>query len=176
MLVTKKPLNFLRGWPAPELLPASLLSAACQRVLTDQKEYTPILEYGPDEGYPRLRQGVATWLARHYNVTPDPARICITGGASQNLACILQSFSDVNYTKAVWMVAPCYHLAAAIFEDSGFGGRLKAAPEDDEGIDLAVLESKIQALEEEEKSKPQNKVRDGSLKDLICLETWHANP
>lgn len=158
MIVSRKPINFLRGWPAPDLLPAKLLSDACQHILVNQEEYTPILEYGPDEGYPRLREGLAMWLGRHYDVKPDPERICITGGASQNLACILQSFSDVNYTKAVWMVAPCYHLAAAIFEDSGFGGKMKATPEDEEGIDLEVLESKIEALEQEQKNKPEEKV------------------
>jgi DNA-binding transcriptional MocR family regulator len=66
--------------------------------------------------------------------------IAITGGASQGLACILQSFTDPEYTRAVWVVAPCYFMACPIFEDSGFRGRLRAVPEDEGGIDLGALE------------------------------------
>lgn len=153
MLVSRKAINFIRGWPAPSLLPASLLATAAQRILVDEAEYTPILEYGADEGYQPLRENLAKWLGRHYNVAADANRICITGGASQGLACILQSFTDVNYTRAVWLVAPCYHLVARIFEDSGFEGRLKSAPEDDDGLDVELLERRIQALEEAEKDK-----------------------
>ncbi|OAA62916.1 Pyridoxal phosphate-dependent transferase, major domain protein [Cordyceps fumosorosea ARSEF 2679] len=142
-------------WPAPELLPAEQLAAACQRVLrADPAVYTPVLEYGADEGYEPLRRGLAAWLARHYRVTPDPRRICITGGASQNLACLLQSFTDVHVTRAVWAVAPVYHLAVPIFNDAGFGpGRVHATPEDEDGVDVDALERKIRALEREEQGK-----------------------
>lgn len=67
-------------------------------------------------------------------------RICITGGASQNLACVLQVYSDPVRTK-VWMVAPCYFLACRIFEDAGL--RLGAVPEKGEGIDLKWLEREL---------------------------------
>lgn len=155
----KRQINLLRGWPAPELLPARQLAAACQRVLlTDKTVYTPILEYGADEGYQPLRQGLASWLGRHYGVLPDPDRICITGGASQNLACILQSFSDAHFTRAVWAVTPVYHLAVPIFEDAGFAGRVKAAPEDDDGVNVEALEQRIQALEKEEQGRDFGKV------------------
>ncbi|KAK5998125.1 hypothetical protein PT974_00497 [Cladobotryum mycophilum] len=148
----EKPLvNLLRGWPSPDLLPAKIISAACQRILVDPSEYTPILQYGADEGYEPLRERLAQWLGRHYSVTPDADRICITGGASQNLACILQSFTDPNYTRAVWMIAPSYHLAANIFADSGFARKLKAVPEDDEGVNLDALETKMEKFEEQER-------------------------
>ena len=55
----------MRGWPSPDVLPASLLAAACQRVLSDMAEYTPILQYGADPGYEPLREGLAQWLGRH---------------------------------------------------------------------------------------------------------------
>lgn len=150
-LVKKQQINLLRGWPSPHLLPADLLSAACQRVLADPVESVPILQYAPDEGYQPLRERLAQWLGRHYGVEPDANRICITGGASQNLACVLQSFTDPHYTRAVWMVAPCYHLAATVFEDSGFAGRLRAVPEDDEGLDIEELERRLEALESKER-------------------------
>ncbi|KAK7417054.1 Valine--pyruvate aminotransferase [Neonectria punicea] len=151
----KPAINLIRGWPAPDLLPAVLLSAAAQRILADPAVYVPVLQYGPDPGYQPLRESLANWLAAHYGIAPDPDRICITGGASQNVACILQSFTDPAVTKAVWMVAPTYHLACGIFDDAGFAGRLRAFPEDDEGVNLEVLEAKIRKLEDEEEKKPQ---------------------
>lgn len=64
------------------------------------------------------------------------------------MACILQSFTEPVYTKAVWAIAPCYYLACSIFEDSGFEGRLQAVPEDNEGIDLEWLERGLKKFSE----------------------------
>ncbi|EGR51831.1 Aspartate/tyrosine/aromatic aminotransferase [Trichoderma reesei QM6a] len=150
---TKQQINLLRGWPSPALLPAALLSSATQRILASPATSVPLLQYAPDEGYQPLRERLAEWLARHYGVEPDANRICVTGGASQNLACILQSFTDPGWTRAVWMVAPCYHLAGAIFEDAGFRGRLRAVPEDEEGVDVGELERRMEAWEREEEQK-----------------------
>ncbi|KAJ6780474.1 hypothetical protein PWT90_01840 [Aphanocladium album] len=58
----------------------------------------------------------------------------------------------------VWAVAPVYHLAVPIFNDAGFGGRVRATPEDDDGVDVDALERKIQALEQEEKGKDFGKL------------------
>lgn len=158
----KKPINFLRGWPSPNVLPAALLSSGAQKLLLDPAVYTETLQYGPDAGYQPLREGLARWFTRHYHRDqhePDPARICVTGGASQNLACILQAFTDPAYTRAVWCAAPCYHLACPIIEDAGFKGRLRASPEDEDGVDLEVLEEKMRALEKEEEKLPKQEVR-----------------
>ncbi|KAM3511905.1 hypothetical protein MY11210_004446 [Beauveria gryllotalpidicola] len=153
----RKQINFLRGWPAPTLLPTTLLSAACQRVLANQYEYTEMQEYGSCYGMSRLRKGLADWLGGHYGVNPDPERICITGGASQNIVGILQCFSDVHYTRAIWVVAPCYHLACGMFEDSGFAGRMYAIPEDDEGLNLQVLEQKLSDFKTQDKKNTEQK-------------------
>ncbi|PFH59112.1 hypothetical protein XA68_12778 [Ophiocordyceps unilateralis] len=141
-------INLLRGWPSPTVLPASLLSGACQRVLADATASTSVLQYGPDRGHQPLREGLASWLAQQYGVGRDAERICITGGASQSLACILQSFTDPSYTRAVWIVEPCYHLGCGIFEDAGFGGRLRAAPGDEEGVDVDGLERMMKEVDE----------------------------
>lgn len=131
------------GWPAPNLHPTEQLSAAAQRVFSHPSISTPSLQYGPDEGYGPLRTAISRWLSDFYSCPDEESRICITGGASQNLACVLQVFTDVQYTKAIWMVAPCYFLGCRIFEDSGFAGRLRAVKEDAEGIDLEFLEKEL---------------------------------
>ncbi|KAL2206705.1 PLP-dependent transferase [Sarocladium strictum] len=179
-------INLIRGWPAPSLHPTSLLSHSAQVILSDPSTSVPALQYGPDSGYQPLREALASWLTRHYHdadskYQPDPERICVTGGASQNLANILLSFTDVDVTRAVWMTAPCYHLACSIFEDAGFQGRLKAVPEDEDGIDVDILERKMSALEaEEEKSKPSPFKDPGPnrkhYQHIIYVVTTCANP
>lgn len=135
----KKQINLIRGWPAPSLLPSQSLLASATTALTDPSTYVPGLQYGPDPGYLPLRQEISRWLSPCYRVKPHVERICITGGASQNIACVLQGFTDPGYTRAVWMVAPCYFLAGPIFEDGGFYGRserLRGFAEDAEGPDV----------------------------------------
>ncbi|CAK7218341.1 Valine--pyruvate aminotransferase [Sporothrix curviconia] len=153
-----KPLiNLLRGWPAPSLLPVDKLKMATADVLADTSVVVDSLQYGPDSGFQPLREQLASYLSRifaAYGVPNDPERICITGGASQNAACILQSFTDPAYTACVWVSAPCYFLMCPIFEDSGFAGRLRAVPEDDQGTDVEALERGFQEFESSPPTAP----------------------
>ncbi|KAK4449984.1 putative aminotransferase [Podospora aff. communis PSN243] len=122
----KKLINLLRGWPSPSMLPSSLLLAVSTTLLSNPDLFIPALQYGPDPGYQPLREALATWLGNAYAVSPNVNEICITGGASQGLACVLASFTDPGYTKVVWAGEPCYYLACGIFEDAGFGkGRIR---------------------------------------------------
>jgi DNA-binding transcriptional MocR family regulator len=97
-------IDLLKGCPNPNLLPLQALNEASDGILS-RSSNADVLFYGPDEGYQPLRQEVAKWLNGFYHplqsVTPD--RICISGGASQNLACLLQTFTDPVYTRNVWM-------------------------------------------------------------------------
>ena len=146
------PINLARGWPNPGLLPVEKWEEATAVALSNPEINTPdsSLEYGPDDGYTPLRHEIANWLTSFYKpLHPITAeRICITGGASQNLACILQTFTDPVYTRNIWMVAPTYFCACRVFDDSGFAGRLRAVPEDDEGIDIKYLTQQMRLSEE----------------------------
>ncbi|KAF5849250.1 hypothetical protein GGP41_006188 [Bipolaris sorokiniana] len=155
---SKKLINLLRGhvhlcahiWPNLSLLPTQLLDRASHNVLQHKSTAYPALCYGPDAGDPRLRDNVAQWLTTFYKPA-DPVsaeRICISGGASQNLACLLQDFTDPLYTRNIWIIAPAYMLAFRIFEDAGFHKKLRAVPEDDEGIDMDYLRSEIKKSED----------------------------
>jgi DNA-binding transcriptional MocR family regulator len=150
----KRQINLLRGWPNPSLLPTPLISAASQTALSNPDISIPGLLYGPDPGYQPLREEISRWMGRFYNAASpslgDPERICITGGASQNLACVLQVFSDPVRTR-VWMVAPCYFLACRIFGDAGL--RVRAVGEGSEGVDLEGLERRLIESEEEDRGK-----------------------
>lgn len=148
--VPKSPINFYRGWPSYSLLPVPALTTASTTALGDPNISNPALEYGPDEGYQPLRQEIAQWLTEFYApaqpISED--RICITGGASQNIACILQVFTDPIYTRNIWQVSPTYHLIGRIFDDSGFAKKSRAVPEDEDGIDIGYLEEEMRKSEE----------------------------
>ncbi len=150
MNVESKVINLLRGHPHPDLLPSGQLRKASDLALSDPSIFKQGLSYGPDLGYEPLRTQLATWLTRFYQPQDviGPERICITGGASQNLSRILQVFSDPLFTR-VWMVSPTYFLACRIFEDNGFR-QMRSVPEDEEGIDLQFLRAKLRNSDEKD--------------------------
>ncbi|KEF56630.1 uncharacterized protein A1O9_06819 [Exophiala aquamarina CBS 119918] len=153
-------IDLFKGWPNPSLLPPQQLDKASSHILSDSNKID-VLFYAPDEGYHPLRDEIAKWLNAFYCPSQPtlPARICVTGGASQNLACILQTFTDPVYTRNVWMVAPTYYLACRIFADSGFDGRLRAVPEDGQGIDINYLEHALHKSEEKALAEGNTSVR-----------------
>lgn len=135
-------INLLKGSPATALLPVQRLSDAAVSALSKPEVTVTGLDYGPDEGHFPLRTHLAEWLTAYYKPSqPIQAdRICVTGGASQNLSNLLQVFTDPSQTRCIWMPQATYHLAFRIFEDAGFHGRLRAVPEDEEGMDVKFLE------------------------------------
>jgi DNA-binding transcriptional MocR family regulator len=138
------PINLLRGWPNSSLLPTSIIKLAATAALNNPQIASAALSYGPDPGYEPARVAIAQWLSASY-ATPAPVtadRLCITGGASQNLGSLLGVYTDPVY------VAPAYFLSFRIFEDAGFGGKMRAVPEDGEGLDIAFLEREIKKSEQ----------------------------
>ncbi|KAK5164581.1 Valine--pyruvate aminotransferase [Saxophila tyrrhenica] len=185
---TETQINLLKGQPSPYLLPADLLKNAAAKVLDDRDIYRKALVYGPDPGYEPLRNSIAKWLTAFYqrhlpSDGTDARRICITGGASQNLGCMLNVYTDPWYTRTIWIVAPAYFLAFRIFEDAGFGGRMRAVPEDSEGVDIDFLREEIQKSEEEARKEGRDtpmykpgRQRAKCYKHVIYCVPSFANP
>ncbi|KAI7174508.1 PLP-dependent transferase [Hortaea werneckii] len=185
--MAQEPINLMRGWPNPTLLPADLIKTAANAALSDPSMAHPGLLYGPDEGYEPCRSAIANWLTAFYQPSkPITAnRICMSGGASQNLGCMLSTFSDPSYTRHIWIVAPAYMLAFRVFEqDGGFAGRLRAVPEDEEGIDIAFLRAELGKSERqagtdgmaaEPKYKPPRPWAKVYKHIIYCVPTF-ANP
>lgn len=147
-------INLQGGWPSPRLFPAEQLAAASTATLLNPQIAKDALIYGPDLGYAALRESIAKWLSEFYLPSAGSIpkeRIAITGGASQNLASILQVFSDPHVTKRVWMVEPTYFLACTIFQDAGFSKRLRGVPENEHGIDIEFLKKELLKFEDQEK-------------------------
>ncbi|KAJ5329901.1 hypothetical protein N7452_010291 [Penicillium brevicompactum] len=168
-------IDLFQGWPAISMLPVDRLKKAANDALSNEIIFATGLEYGPNEGHFPLRENIANWLSKSY-APPQPVsvdRVCITGGASQNLACVLQVFTDPAQTKMIWLVEPTYHLGFRIFEDAGFMGRLRGIPEDEEGLDVAALEAALREFELRESSVCQDRK---IYKHVIyCVPTF-ANP
>lgn len=152
--MTTRVINLASGSPSPALIPVHDIQNAANTVLTSPSVWEEGLNYGADAGYLPLRQNIAKWLTDFYDDRtessesnprkPDAERICVTGGASQNLACILQLYTDPIYTKAIFVVEPAYFLSFQVFTDAGFDGKLKGIPEDEEGVDIKMLQQGLQ--------------------------------
>ncbi|KAL7267254.1 Valine--pyruvate aminotransferase, partial [Rhizina undulata] len=143
-------INLERTCQSKNLLPAASIAYASRSVLTDPYAYADALHYGPAMGSTPLRHEIAAWLTKFYSPKPgsiSAERICITGGASQNLAAMLQKFTDPVYTRSVIIVAPMPLGFCKVFEDNGLEGKIRAVLEDSEGVDIAGL---TQLLKEEE--------------------------
>lgn len=142
-------IDLASGHPSPALIPIQHIQKAANHALSNPAIWQQGTNYGPDAGYIPLRQNLSRWLASFYasdrgkTENPDVERICVTGGASQNLANILQVYTDPVQTRRIFVVEPAYFLSFRIFEDAGFGGRLKGVPEDKEGVDLKALEDAL---------------------------------
>ncbi|KAF7589799.1 hypothetical protein BBP40_003861 [Aspergillus hancockii] len=174
-----EPLNLSRGWPASDLFPTPDLQDAAVSVMSNPTISEQGLGYGPDEGHFDLRKNIATRLSKSYDLstTLKADRICISGGASQNLACVLQVFTDPTHTRYVWTVEPIYHLVFPIFQDAGFYSRLKAVPEDESGIDVNFLEKALQkiATEQPPVGAPERPYRKTYTHVIYCVPTF-SNP
>lgn len=143
------PIDLFKGWPATHLLPINRLKEAATKKLSEKSILEEAFGYGPDEGHFPLRQNIAKWLSDFYAPAQpiEAERICITGGASQNLASILQVFTDPLRTERIWLPVPTYHLVYQIFEDAGFHGRMDGVPEDESGMDVDALEEALERFE-----------------------------
>lgn len=134
-------IDLRKGSPAAELIPFDILNASFLDIIQNRSLRSKVLDYGPNAGDTHVRGVIAVWLSRRYfNAHPSSARISVTGGASQNLACILQCYTSPEYTHSVYLVAPTYHLVCDIFKDHHYAGRLKAIPEDDQGLNIEFLD------------------------------------
>ncbi|KAL3446162.1 pyridoxal phosphate-dependent transferase [Aspergillus insuetus] len=187
---TTTPIDLSSGFPSPSLFPLQQLNNATNTVLSTSSIWHEGMIYGPDEGHFPLRKNIAQWLSRFYypdaTSTPgasskiEPERICITGGASQNLACVLQVFTDPVYTRNVFVIEPAYFLSFRVFEDAGFAGRLRGVPEDEEGVDVAFLEERLSEDEQAPSPdikpfKPERSYRKLYRHIIYCVPTF-SNP
>lgn len=152
----KRTIDLLKGYPNPALLPAQAISDAASSALSNQAVATAGLSYGADEGYEPFREAIADWNSSFYSRSITKDNVVITGGASQNLACVLQVMTDPIYTRNIWISSPAYMLAFRMFQDNGFADKMQAVPEIADGIDVDWLEQALERVTQETADYPLN--------------------
>lgn len=140
--VTEQPdvISFAGGLPAPECFPTEEIAAAAERVLVEK----PIaaLQYGPTEGYAPLRQFItALMLGRGLTIPAD--QILMLNGSQQGLDTIGKLLIDPGAPVAV--EDPTYLGALQAWRP--YCPRFITIPMDDDGIDVAALESVLKSGE-----------------------------
>lgn len=130
-------ISFATGLPAPELYPISVVRQLLDEAL--HREGPRLLQYCPSEGYPPLREAIASWSQR-WGIRCSPDQVLVVSGSQQGLYLIARALLEPGDLVAV--EAPTYVGALQVFR--AVGARLLPVPVDDHGMRVSVLE---QALE-----------------------------
>lgn len=171
--------NFFKGHPSVDLLPNREILGATGRIMKrfdhtldtydDDLNKHP-LDYGSDPGNLEVRTAIAKWNDRNFNLSKhtDPNCLNLTSGASAGLMSLLQQFTFPyrGVTRRAFFISPTYHLINSIFVDAGFGGKLTALPELDNGqIDLADFEKKLKYYNSVD-PKPKKQITKDDIIDI----------
>lgn len=126
------------GHPASDLLPVDLMGeAARHRFAGGDRDF---LQYGIEQGAPRLRQQLAALLAQKYrrngaSLAVQADDLLITNGISQALEMVCTLYLQPGDTIVV--EDPTYFLALRIFADHHV--RVLSVPVDEEGLSVDAL-------------------------------------
>jgi 2-aminoadipate transaminase len=132
--VTEKPgiISFAGGLPSPKTFPVQAFADACAKVLRD--DGPAALQYAASEGYPALREWVATSLP--WKV--DPTQVLITTGSQQALDLVAKILIDKG--SRVLVETPTYLGALQAF--TPMEPEFVSIASDAEGIDVDDLRAK----------------------------------
>jgi 2-aminoadipate transaminase len=127
-------ISFAGGLPAPELFPAEEIKKCCE-MICDQEGHQ-VLQYGPTEGRPSLRQRIADRQNRLHNTHLKKENIMITTGSQQTIDLAGKVF--LNKGDVVLMEAPTYMAAINAFK--AYECQFKEVPTDENGIQPEALD------------------------------------
>jgi 2-aminoadipate transaminase len=139
--VTEQPgmISFAGGLPAPECFPAEEIAVAAERVLA--REAARVLQYGPTEGFPPLRQFLTELMrGRGLPITAD--QLLITNGSQQGLDMIGRLLIDPG--DPVLVENPTYVGALQAFRP--YRPRFVTLPMDDQGLRIEGVEQALSDL------------------------------
>lgn len=134
-------ISFAGGLPNPEAFPTAALGDVVTKVV---KEHGPeALQYGPTEGYFRLRRAIARGMGEHLNTPTDVDDILITTGSQQGLSLLSTILLDPG--DVVLTASPTYLGALLTFRS--MSARVEGVESDSQGVDPDALEAKLRELE-----------------------------
>jgi DNA-binding transcriptional MocR family regulator len=138
-------LSFVMARPAQEFFPIDELQTCVATVL--RREGADVLNLGPSDGYPPLKQALLELLRRE-GLTAKDENLLITDGCQQSLDLISKAF--VRPGDSVILENPTYPGAVAIFNGArarclGVPVRTHPEPGISLGIDVEALEATLAA-------------------------------
>lgn len=139
--VTEEPgvISFAGGLPAPDCFPAEEIELAAERVLS--REAGRVLQYGPTEGFPPLREFLVDMMAgRNLPITRD--NLLVTNGSQQGLDMIAKLLVDPG--DVVLVEEPTYVGALQAFRP--YQPRFVTLPMDDQGLRIEGVEQALAGL------------------------------
>jgi 2-aminoadipate transaminase len=125
-------ISFAGGFPAPECFPTEELAAAAERVLVEHSAVA--LQYGPAEGYRRLRSFLTERMAS-LDVPVCLEQILVTSGSQQALDIIGKLFIDPG--ALVIVEEPTYLGALQAWQP--YNPRYVTLAMDEDGLDVDAL-------------------------------------
>lgn len=137
--VTQRPevISFAGGLPAPEFFPARAMARMATEVLEEEGQRA--LQYSTTEGHPPLRRHIALRLNAKWGTRYTADEILVTSGSQQGLDLTGKLFLDEG--DVVLCESPTY--LGAISAWNVFRPRWVEVPTDEEGMDLAALEERL---------------------------------
>jgi 2-aminoadipate transaminase len=138
-------LSFVMARPAQEYFPIEELQTCVNTVL--RREGAEVLNLGPSDGYPALKQALIEML-QHEGITAKDENVLITDGCQQSFDLISKAF--VRPGDSVIMENPTYPGAVAIFHGArarclSVPVRAQAEPGTTMGLDVEALEATLAA-------------------------------
>ncbi|AET40282.1 2-aminoadipate transaminase Ecym_5542 [Eremothecium cymbalariae DBVPG len=164
---TDAPINFFKGHPSFRLLPGKNIAKTANDILKPERlEYDDLnedrhpLSYGPKEGSLWVRCVISQFVNKCFKplMPTKPEYINLTGGASYGIMNILEqcTLPHTGYTRQAFLISPTYFLINETFIDAGFGGKLTAVNETQNGLDVEFLEAKLAEFEYDALLNPQH--------------------
>lgn len=129
-------ISFAGGLPASDLFPIEKFKEAADIVLTEMGHAA--LQYGTTEGYQPLREMIAR-NATKYGIQISSDNVLITSGSQQALDLLGRIF--VNRGDRILVESPTY--LGAIQAWNAYGVKYVTIPYDDDGMQTALLESRL---------------------------------
>src|SRR5262249_36181708 len=138
-------LSFVMAKPADDQFPIEELQTCVNAVL--RREATDVLNLGPSDGYPALKEALIDVLRRD-GITAKDENLLITDGCQQSLDLISKAF--VRPGDCVILENPTYPGAVAIFHQArarclSVPVKTQAEPGTSLGVDLEALEATLVA-------------------------------
>lgn len=138
-------ISFAAGNPSPLSFPIEKMHAVAEDIFQNQASFA--FQYGITEGYPRLREQVATRLKERFNTGSDDDDVIITTGGQQGIDLCAKVLCNEGDT--------------VICENPSFIGALNAFRSYNTklvGVDLESDGMNIEALENALKANPNTKI------------------